>query len=937
MLLAPDMSFDRFEIRALLGKGGMGEVYLAHDTLHNRPVALKLLPPEFANNADRLRRFEQEAHAASALNHHNIIVTYEIGQVESIPFIAMEFVEGETLRRYLKRSPMPVSDVIEVVAQIAQALSAAHESGIVHRDIKPENIMLSNSLQIKVLDFGLAKLMEPMRSRVATPEASTVTNLSTGPGAVLGTTNYMSPEQLRGLTVDARTDIWSMGIVLYELLTAELPFKGHNTNEVIVSILEREPQPIALNCPGIPIGLERVIRKSLRKNREERYQTARELLVDLINLQNGIELQDEACSEEVVIQTSQQLVVNTDPVAAPLTNIDSASQPAIVEPAIVEPVSSGLKYYKGAVTLLLLLALTVMLGRAAWNYSGSLLQKPARPERQMQVSRIMFSSNAREAVISPDGKFIAATLLIEGKQSIWLRELATSADVQLVAPADKQYKGLVFSPDGAYIYFLSPEQEDGTLFRVSRNGGQAKKLIEHVHSPAALSPDGQRVVFVRNYFEGDETALIVAAADGSGDARQLATRKLPEEFTLGGYLASGPAWSPDGKVIACPTTVNNPAGSYMKLVAVRVTDGAAIDIPSRRWDHIERIAWLANGDGLLMNASDEHISPSVQVWLVPYPQGEARRVTFDADFHESVSLTSDASTLVTVQSNRVSDIWTVTNDGSSSATQITASKYKGTNGLAWLPDGDIVYTSSEGDNQDIWVMKEDGSERRRLTFDQQDDLQPTVARDGSRIAFISYRNGGSHIWVMDADGSNQRQLTDGAYEDMPYFSPDGQWIIYHGFSAARDSLLKVSVAGGAPIPLTQQPAIQPAISPDGQQVACYLRDDRPDSSWKIAILSFTSGETLKVFDVPETVGIAGQTIRWTPDGSALTYVANLKGVSNIWSQSINGGAPHPMTSFKENEIFSFAWAADGKQLICVRGLVVRDVILRRDFLTALPL
>jgi len=267
MLLAPGTSFGRFLIRSLLGKGGMAEVYLAHDTLHNRSLALKLLPPEFANNADRLRRFEQEAHTASALNHHNIIVTYEIGQVKSIPFIAMEFVEGETLRRYLKRSPMPVGEVLDVAIQIAQALAAAHESGIIHRDIKPENIILSNSHQIKILDFGLAKLMEPVCNQVATPEASTITNLSTGPGAVLGTTNYMSPEQLRGLTVDARTDLWSIGIVLYELLTVELPFKGQNTNEVIVSILEREPQSIALSCPGIPIGLERVIKKSLSKNR----------------------------------------------------------------------------------------------------------------------------------------------------------------------------------------------------------------------------------------------------------------------------------------------------------------------------------------------------------------------------------------------------------------------------------------------------------------------------------------------------------------------------------------------------------------------------------------------------------------------------------------------------------------------------------------------
>jgi Tol biopolymer transport system component/predicted Ser/Thr protein kinase len=925
MLLAPGTTLDRFEIRSLLGEGGMGEVYLARDTADGRLVALKLLPPEFASNPDRLRRFGQEAHAASALSHHNIVSVYEVGQVAGTPFISMEFVEGETLRQFLRRSAPSFGEVIDIAVQVAEALDAAHASGIVHRDIKPENVIVCEGQHVKVLDFGLAKLLEPAHNRDATPEASTMTNFNTGPGTVLGTTSYMSPEQLRGQGVDARTDIWSLGVLLYELLTGELPFCGHSANEVVVSILEREPRPVSLCRPGVPIGLERIVGKAMRKRLEERYQKIGDMLSDLVSLRDGGEIQDDDEDGEVMLRTAQQSAADTDPAGTYVTEMSDGL-----------PLAPPRSLYK-VVSLVLLPLITagVMVG-AALRYGGNIFRRPAGPGPSTKVSKVIFHSNAREAVISPDGKFIAATLVVEGRQSIWLRELATTSDLQLVAPSEEQYKGLTFSPDGAMIYFMRQEQEDGTLFRVARLGGPAQKVAAHVNSPAALSPDGKLVAFVRNYFEGDSTALVIANADRGGGERELAKRRLPEAFNLGGFLASGPAWSPDGRVIACPVTVNESGGFYMKLTAVNVADGSSTDVPSRRWSLIERIAWLRDGDGLIMNAQDDQTSPTFQVWLVQYPRGDARRVTYDADFYESVSLTHDSSTLVTVQSDAVSDIWSVSQGGSVRAARVTASQYKGASGLAWGPDGRIVYASSEGGNQDIWVMNGDGSGRRRLTFDEHDDMQPSMSGDGRRIAFVSYRTGGAHVWVMDADGGNQTQLTFGSYEDTPYFSPDGKWVIYHGYNASKDSLLKMPVEGGTPVALTRKPSIQPAVSPDGKEIACYMREDSPDSPWKLVVISSDGGEILKVFDVPAAVGLAGQAIRWTVDGAAVTYVANLKGVSNIWNQPLGGGLPRSITDFGENQIFSFAWAADGKQLICARGLMVRDVVLRKDFLDAPP-
>ncbi|MGH9832295.1 MAG: alpha/beta fold hydrolase [Blastocatellia bacterium] len=286
-VVGPGTKLGRYEIISRLGTGGMGEVYLANDTQLDRKVALKLLSEKYTGNAEWLRRFYREARAASSLNHPNIITIHEIGQEGGIHYIATEYIEGQTLRLSLAKGRMKIAGAINVAAQMASALAAAHAAGVVHRDIKPENIMLRPDGYAKVLDFGLAKFIEPKRDEIT----GKLPQLNTDPGMVMGTVNYMSPEQARGLALDTRSDIFSLGVTLYEMITGRAPFDGETTSDIIVAILDREPQRLSRSLDDIPSELERIVAKSLRKDREERYQTVKDFQLDLKSLQQELELQ----------------------------------------------------------------------------------------------------------------------------------------------------------------------------------------------------------------------------------------------------------------------------------------------------------------------------------------------------------------------------------------------------------------------------------------------------------------------------------------------------------------------------------------------------------------------------------------------------------------------------------------------------------------------
>jgi len=371
--------FGRYRILSRLGAGGMGEVFLAEDTTLGRHVAFKLLPPEFTTNRDRVRRFEQEAKAASALNHPNIVTIHEIGRVESetgaLHFIAEEFIEGQTLRHLIKQGKLPLPDALDVSIQAANALQMAHTAGIVHRDIKPENIMLRPDGFIKIVDFGLAKLTE-LHTEIAGPDSEAPTIARTMPGTILGTPFYLSPEQARGLDVDARGDVWSLGVVLYEMLTGHTPFKGATVTDVIVSIIDHEPQPISQSLAKAPPELERIVMKTLAKNRDERYQTTKDFAIDLKSLKRRLEFDAE-------LERFSRPATTNEPVGAQL-------QP---EEHVVRQTAGRVPSVSPALTRALLIAAILLSGSVAVFFAWSLLRPksstptpPSAPERQISYS-----------------------------------------------------------------------------------------------------------------------------------------------------------------------------------------------------------------------------------------------------------------------------------------------------------------------------------------------------------------------------------------------------------------------------------------------------------------------------------------------------------------------------------------------------------------------
>ncbi len=787
-----------YQIISLLGTGGMGEVYLAQDTRLGRQIALKLLPQEFTTDRERVARFEQEARAASALNHPNIITIFEIGQVDGTHYIATEFIDGQTLRHLMKTTQIKLREVLEIMIQAASALAAAHEAGIAHRDIKPENIMLRRDGYVKVLDFGLAKLTEKRRAgQAAETEAATRKRINTTPGVVMGTVTYMSPEQARGEEVDSRTDIFSLGVVLYEMVTGRAPFEGGTAGEILAQILEREPPPLQRYTREAPAELERIVMKALRKDREERYQTIKDVQLDLKSLR---EEEFQAKLERAVRSGS-----NGDLSAAPTDETAAARTTSSAEYLL-----SGLKQHKRGIALGLAALLLIGAGLTFWlsQFIGQRqarpgnLAQPVSPLQTMQMVRLTTTGKVTTAAISPDGKYVAYAMLDDLQQSLWLRQVANTSNVQIVPPAEAGYSGLTFSPDSNYLYYV----KSGALYQVPIPGGIARKLIANVTGSVTLSPDGRQLAFVREDPSQGEAVLMRASADGS-EEQKLATRKQPSQIN-----AESAAWSPGGEMMAFGTQNFDASGqlnsAYETVVAVRVADLAEITISAQRWQAVPNLAWLSDGSGLLMIALDQDSvrgSP-LQVWRLSYPSGEARKITNDFHDHSSVSLTADSRTLITVQEERLINLWVTQPGGPDLAHQVLSKAWLGrsTHELSWTRDGKIVYPSFASGNWDIWITDSNGSNQTQLTVAPSLDYQPSVSPDGRYIVFSSFRTGAFNIWRMDPDGANPKRLTSGSWDQTPDCSPDGNWVVYSSTISGKRALWKVVMDGGTPVQLTNK-------------------------------------------------------------------------------------------------------------------------------------
>ena len=921
--MTPGQLVGSYRLVSLLGRGGMGEVYLAEDVRLGRKVALKFLPANYSNDGERLRRFEREARAASALNHPNILTVYEVGQFEGRQFIATEYVDGETLRHRQLVQRLRLNEVLDLALQVAAALSAAHQAGIVHRDIKPENIMLRPDGYAKVVDFGLAKLTETARVSFDTA-ASTMLQTDTGTGVVMGTTAYMSPEQARGLPLDARTDIWSLGVVLYELLSGAMPFKGDTPSDLIVSILERDPTPL-MTTQLVPSELDWIVRKALRKDREERYQTARELIGDLRGVKQQLDFaaqlertggaeQTQSVPEFPSTQVVPGGALRTDePRAISTTQLKAENLP------------SKVPLVKQASTWAIVAAVLLVGAGAIAAYKWLTSRNSVLPFNSMRITRLTNSGKAIDATLSPDGKYLVYALSDAGKQSLWIRQVSSANDKEIVAPAPVGFFGMSFTPDGNELYYAVKSNLDaGVLYRIPVLGGTPVKVLEKIDGPVSFSPGGKQLVLIRaNFPNAGESALVIANSDGSNE-RTLAVRKAPQMFSP--IFFAGPSWSPDGKLIAATVADR---GTVSRVLAFAVSDGSETDLTRQPWLFVGRTQWLHDMSGLLVIAGDT--PGSAQVWLLTYPGGERRPVTNDLNIYRSLSLASDGKKFSTIQATGLVNIFVVPEGDAERATQLPTGNvgfYSSSgNSLSWTPDGRIVFISNESGNLDLWIMNADGSNRRQLTTNMGYNTNPAVSQDGRLIVFSSNRSGQRQIWRMDVDGANPRQLTNGGLDSLPAITPDGRTVFYTSIVGAKPTLWKVSIDGGDAVKVSDHVAVAPAISPDGQSVS-FLYPEAPDPLAppnRIGVIK-TTGEWVNNFAFQPS-GTISPYAQWAPDGKSIIYNLSTNNVTNLWSQPLAGGPARQLTQFKDSLLTGFAWSRDGKTLVCTRGFLIRDAVL----------
>ena len=916
----------------------MGEVYLAQDTELGRPVALKFLPAEFAAHQSRLKRFMFEAKAASALNHPNILTVYQIGRTDETTYIATEFVDGVTLRHHMHRH-LKLVEVLDIAIQIAQALVAAHAAGIVHRDIKPDNVMVRKDGLVKVLDFGLAKLTD--RDDSTGSEATTIALMNTEPGTVLGTAAYMSPEQAAGRAVDARSDIWSLGVVLYEMITSRAPFEGASKSHIIVAITDRDPVPITQFAPDIPEALELIVTEALTKDVDERCQTAKEMLGKLKRLKQRIE-------SGVMPASSSDLGRSLAPDSSLTPSKNSSMAQSMAAPGSMSAAGAMTTHTEALTTApdstvaiaprssrKMIAAALVALGVVVAGVIGyGLYQLFTRPKQFGPVKMTALTTGGKlnnedingQVSISPDGKYVVCGANDSRQQaSLWIRQVSTNSLVRIVNPENGAFVATTFSPDGEMIYYVAMLEKDKyvpTLYRIPVLGGTPAKVLDRVFSAIGFSHDGTQFAFVRK--NPDDTSLMVANSDGSSEARTIATLKQPN-----GFSTSGPSWSPDGKRIAAGPFNGSGAG-YATVVEVPATGGDPKPVGPQRWASVGRVIWTADGSGLILAAQPEFSSTGTQIWFLPYPGGEPRRVTNDLNGYGDVSLglTSDSKTIATIQQVMTSSIWiTAPNEEESRAQQIVKTNLP--ESVAWTADGKVVYTSRTGENWDIWITNRDGSDSKQLTNDAFIDQQPSTCAAGGQIVFQSNRAHNRNIWRIDADGSNPKQLTEGNFTDAyPVCAADGRSVVFMSDRSGGWTIWKVGIDGGAPAQLSRGAGQLPTISPDGKSIAYFYADDKANSQPKLAIMPLDGGEPTKIIDLPRTA--QSITFAWWPDGKSIAYLDTASGIPNVWAQPVDGGAPKQLTNFKSEFLNSFAVSRDGK-IAAYRLSATRDIVLIKDF------
>jgi eukaryotic-like serine/threonine-protein kinase len=925
----------RYEILGLLGRGGMGAVYLARDDSLERSAALKVLLPEFTSDPERVNRFKREARAASALNHPNILTIYEIGEDEKSLYIAAEHIKGETLRSLLEHQSLDLASSIRIAEQAASALAAAHQAGIVHRDIKPENIMVREDGFVKILDFGLAKATEMMR------QSATTDVLITRQGMIMGSVPYMSPEQARGRDTDARTDLWALGVVFYEMLTGRSPFQAETTTDTLANIIHSDPLPVAEQIDAPP-ELYRIVKKSLRKDVEERYQTAKDLSLDLKNLRREMELEHEL--ELSVSPDRLQQIRSRSGDARQINEQSGADKINVAEvsstAASTTDVSTGKSKnrYKAA----LLISFTVLLVGIAGYFAFSYLTSKkliTTVFKNPTIEKLPISGRISSLALSPDGKYLAYVTGDFGKNGrLFLRQMETGSEKEIFSVKDEQISLLSFSPDGNYFYLTADEN-----YRVALLGGEKTKIPVAPHVPFSFSADGRRVVFSRATENNEVYQIVIADAGGAGESVIYSTA---DKYIL------FPKFSPDeSKILLAFGDKTQRTGSDARLGWIPAAGGDIIPLADVEWDLVNTggiphpyYYWLKDGSGIIV-ANKSGADDAAQIYLVGFPNGEISRLTKDTSYYEYLSASADSQTLAVIKRTTTSGIWEY--DIRTKATkQITDSSNSpnGMRGLAGTADGRIWFVKADArGNRDLWQMKADGTGEKSMISNKGRIQSPVVSADGKYVYFTTNGTFGKSsaypanaIWRIDSDGSNLKQITNpggGTQELIGVFS-DNNALIFREYTGAfsRANVKKLDITTGQITPVLDDPNVvlyRIKLSPDGRQILYGTVETSGGPATIIYKLVDFDGTKLGGVRLPLPPGANLWRYEFAPDGKSIYYF-DFGNRTDLWRFDFSSRKSTKLTDFNFDSIFSLSVTPDARKIYFARGNTTDEVMIIRN-------